>query len=97
MSVIRYGGYIIRTAITTNRRRIIKKETCSFNNRLRNLNVCFSRDVRYVRPLSSSSIPDFGDTKSSYGSKSNLELLKAFFVYRLFSFASIVESSEKVS
>lgn len=40
---------------------------------------------------------DFSDTSVSYGGKSFRELLQAAFVYQLFSFTTIVDSSEKVS
>ncbi|XP_011408613.2 PREDICTED: proline dehydrogenase 1, mitochondrial-like [Amphimedon queenslandica] len=54
------------------------------------------------RPLSTSSTlyatkgPDFDDTSLSYGGKSMRQLLRAFLVYQLFSFNSIVDSSERL-
>lgn len=39
---------------------------------------------------------DFSDTRVSYKGKSTWELLRAFFVYKLFSYPKIIDSSEKV-
>lgn len=54
------------------------------------------RITHSYRQSHSSTKPDFNDVKVAYQSKTTRELLRAFFVYQLFSFDRLVDSSEKV-